>query len=154
MNLFIIKMNRILRDIDIFSMEPSALKFGDSNDPKTKSLWKTSFGGIISLAFFTVLILYVVSASVALNRGDNDWNEDTTQDTKLYKNAVLNFDQMKAMPVVTINIDTPHLYLDSSSVAFEKNIFVALLNDKRDENGNKIAEFERFVPCKSVNNDQ
>ena len=58
--------------------------------------------------------------------------------------------QMKVMPVVTVNIETPHIYVNSSTGSFKKNIFVALQQTKRFANGTKIREFQEFVPCNQV----
>ena len=52
---------------------------------------------------------------------------------------------MKVMPVVTVNFETPHIYVNTSSGSFRKNIFVALQQNKFDSDGNKIAEFEEFI---------
>ena len=57
---------------------------------------------------------------------------------------------MKTMPVVVINLETAHVYVNSSTGSFKKNIFVGLLQERMDVNGNKIADFEEFAPCTEV----
>ena len=61
---------------------------------------------------------------------------------------------MKSMPVVTINLETAHLYVNSTTGSFKKNIFVALLQERMDDEGNKIADFEEFAPCSEVSNQE
>ena len=91
-----------------------------------------------------------MSASSALFSGDNDMNEDTLRETEFYKNASLTPKQMKVMPVVVINLETSHVYVNSSTGSFKKNIYVGLLQERMDETGQKIADFEEFAPCSEV----
>ena len=139
-----------LRSIDVFSNEPMTLTFGDPAKSKTRNLWKTAFGGCTTILFLTVLLLYVVFSFIALSSGDKDMIEDTTREAPHLQDASLSLFDMKVMPVVTVNIETPHIYIDSSSTSFKKNIFVALLQESIDDDGHKRAEFEQFVPCTEV----
>ena len=79
----------MIKALDVFSREPVSLTFGSQRDPKTKGLWRTSFGGCTTIGFLAVLVLYIMSATSALFSGDNDMNEDTIRKTKLYVNASL-----------------------------------------------------------------
>lgn len=115
-------------------------------------MWKTAFGGFTTIVFLTVLALYVCASFVSLDSGDKNWTEDTTRETNRYHDDSLSLGDMKVMPVVTLNMDTAHLYINSSSESFKRNIFVALLQDSQDEAGNKKAEFEEFAPCSEVAN--
>ena len=50
----------LLRSLDIFSEEPKTLAFGDPNDKRSRNMYKTSCGGIVSIAFIVFVILYVI----------------------------------------------------------------------------------------------
>ena len=45
---------------------------------------------------------------------------------------------------------TAHIYVNTSTEAFKRNVFVALLQESMDADGNKFAEAEEFVPCREV----
>lgn len=93
-----------LRSIDVFSKEPTALTFGDPDSPKTRNLWKTSYGGFTTIMFASVLMLYVYSSFAALDSGDKDLIEDTTRSNEKLVNTSATLEEMKIMPVVTFNV--------------------------------------------------
>ena len=57
---------------------------------------------------------------------------------------------MKVMPVVHFNYFDYSTYLDPNNEAFKQNIFVAMQQIKRFENGTKAKEFYEFMPCSRV----
>ena len=96
----------------------------------------------MTIVFGVVVTSYVATSFVALDSGDMDWKDVFMADTTLLTSASLSFKDMTVMPVVTFTMKTPHIYLNSSSNSFRKNIFVAVLQDKVMEDGNKTATFE------------
>jgi|OM-RGC.v1.032119783 hypothetical protein len=58
------------------------------------------------------------------------------------------------MPVVTFTVASPHIYIDTNSTSFKKNFYVGLLQESVNENGQKTANFEEFVPCSEVENER
>ncbi len=107
-----------MRNLDVFSKEPITLTFGDPQNPKMRGMWKTGFGGISTICFMTVLLLYISTSFVALDTGEKDIVEDFTFETTAYSNVSLGFDQMKVMPVVSLTMDTPHIYINTSSSSY------------------------------------
>ena len=88
-------------------------------------MWKTSFGGFITVIFVFVVLSYIAISADALRSGDMDWVDSYEAD--MSDSNRLSFKQMTVMPVVTFNMLTPHIYLDSHTLSFKKNIFVAVL---------------------------
>ena len=120
-------VTKFLRSLDIFSREPAGLKFGNRRYPKTQGMWKSAFGGFITCVFAIVIFLYLISSFIALDSGQKDTTTTFEFERPYETGTNLTLEEMKVMPVVTLTAVTPHLYLNSSSISFKKNVFVALL---------------------------
>lgn len=59
---------------------------------------------------------------------------------------------MRVMPVVHFGYLASSVYLNPLHHAFKKNIFVALQQTTRYQNGTKVKQFQEFVPCTEVKN--
>ena len=118
-----------LRKLDVFSEEPSRLTYEDPKDPKTRGLWKTSFGGFVTVSFVGIVVSYMLTNILTIDSGDSNTIEDITRVTNLYVNKSFSLEDMKVMPVVLLNYESVHTYIDPHTLSAQRNIFVALLED-------------------------
>ena len=65
----------ILRSIDIFGKAPNLLNFEDPKNHKTKDMWKTVCGGLVTIFFSVVIATYLASSFAALESGTKDTKE-------------------------------------------------------------------------------
>ena len=82
------------------------LTFEDPKEPDTRNIWKTAFGGFITITFGIVVASYLSVSFVALDSGDMDIISSQEQELSLslLNDTDLNFETMRVMPVVTFNM--------------------------------------------------
>ena len=129
-----------LRSIDIFGQEPSVLTFGDPDNPKTRQMWKTPCGGVFTVGFVTLVILYIAYGFIAIDSGIRDIIEDIVIGIDEDSMGSVSLEEMKVMPVIHFSVERPHIYIDTTTKAFEKSIFVALASITN-KDGVKKAEY-------------
>lgn len=119
-------MANCLKRFDIFASEPNLLTFGDPANPKTREMWKTSWGGCSSICFLMLVSAYIGYSAYAVSTGDKDIIEILSEPTSPIENMQLTLEGMRVLPVVHFDYLASSVYLDTQHHAFKKNIFVAM----------------------------
>jgi len=120
----------------MFATEPSLLTFGQ-NTGKSKDMWKTPCGGFVTFNFTIIVLLYLYWSLYAVATGDKDNYEIIDEPLLPGSLGNLTFQDMRVLPVVHFDYLASSVYLNPEHSAFKQNIFVALEQTKRFENGTK-----------------
>ena len=136
---------------DVLSDEKNLLTFGNPKDERSRDMWKTPWGGFNSIIFQSIVLVFISQNILAIAYGGQDSIESNEVPIMPDENQ-LSFEDMHSMPVVHFSYIDSSIYLDPEHMAFAANIFVALQQTKRFENGTKVKEFQEFVPCRTVTN--
>ena len=136
---------------DVLSHEKNLLTFGNPKDERSRDMWKTPWGGLNSIIFQSIVLVFIGQNILAIAYGGQDSIESNEVPVMPDENE-LSFEDMHSMPVVHFSYIDSSIYLDPEHMAFTANIFVALQQTKRFDNGTKVKEFQEFVPCRTVTN--
>ena len=100
-----------------------------------------------------IVAAYIFTSFIAIDSGSKDIINKiiVSIDPEEMGKPTLNY--TKTMPVVHFTVNRPHIYINTSTAAFEKNFYVGMAQFKELINGTRVAEYTRFKPCSEVDND-